>query len=89
MTVGALLAVFGLLTGGTAAVRTGDVFLLLGLGLHLVLLPTRPTATTERDAIDQDILEITLFAHNILVNTPPPREGLGWAFLSDGTVLRP
>ena len=33
--VGALLAVFRLLAGRPAAVRPGDILLLLGLGLHL------------------------------------------------------
>ena len=33
--VGALLAVFSLLAGRAAAVRSGDILLLLGLGLNL------------------------------------------------------
>lgn len=35
MPVGALLAVFRLLAGRPAAVRPGDILLLLGLGLNL------------------------------------------------------
>lgn len=44
--VGTLLAVFSLLAGRPAAVRSGDILFLLGLGFHLaavviVLLPCR------------------------------------------------
>ena len=38
MPIGPLFAVFRLLSGTTAAVCPGDVFFLLGLGLHLVLI---------------------------------------------------
>lgn len=38
MSVGPLFAVLGLLTGRTATVGSCDVFLFLGLGLHLVLI---------------------------------------------------
>ena len=38
MSVGPLFAVLGLLTGRTATVGSGDVLLLFGLGLHLVLI---------------------------------------------------
>ena len=58
MPIGTLFAVFGFLLGRAAAVGTGDVFLLLGLGLYLVLLFARATATTEVNAIDENILEI-------------------------------
>ena len=58
MPVGPLLTVFGLLLGRAATVSTSDVLLLLRLGLYLVLLFARTTATTEVDAIDENILEI-------------------------------
>ena len=38
MPIGPLFAVFRLLSGTTAAVCPGDIFFLLGLGLHLVLV---------------------------------------------------
>ena len=37
---------------------TGDVLLLLGLGLHFALLLGLVTTTAERDAILQDILKV-------------------------------
>ena len=58
MPIGALLAVLGLLAGGTGAVGAGDVLLLLGLGLHLVVLFAGTTATTKRNAIFQNLLEV-------------------------------
>ena len=58
MPVGPLLTVFGLLLGRAATVSTSDVFLLLGFGLYLAVLFARATATTEVDAIDENILEI-------------------------------
>ena len=38
MSIGALFAILSLLFGRTAAMRARDVFLLLGLGFHLILL---------------------------------------------------
>lgn len=38
MTVGTLFAVFRLLTGRAAAVRSSDILLLLGFGLHLAVV---------------------------------------------------
>ena len=38
MPIGTLFAILCLLFGRTAAMRARDVFLLLGLGLHLILL---------------------------------------------------
>ena len=58
MPIGTLLTVFGLLLGRAATVSTSDVFLLLGFGLHLLFFLTRTTATSEVDAIDENILEI-------------------------------
>ena len=64
MTVSPLLTVFGFLSGRAATVGTGDVFFLLGLGLHLIFLLAGPAATSEVDAVDKDILKVTLFTHN-------------------------
>jgi len=58
MPVGPLLTVFGFLTSRAATVSTGNVFLFLGLGLDLVIIFTRTTATTKRYAIYEDILEV-------------------------------
>lgn len=63
MPVGALLAVFGFLLGRAAAVGAGNVFLLLGLGLHLVLFRARTAAAPEGYAVDEDVLEVAFFAH--------------------------
>ena len=63
MPIGPLLTVFGLLLGRAATVSTSDILLFLGLGLHLVLLFARATATTEVNAILQNLLEITLLTH--------------------------
>ena len=64
LTVGTLLAVLGLLSGRTAAVRTGDILLLLGFGLHLTLVGvTAVTATTKRDAVLQYFLKILFACH--------------------------
>lgn len=56
--VGALLAVFRLLTGRAGAVGTGDILLFLSLGLDLVGLLTRSSTTTERNAILQNLLKV-------------------------------
>ena len=58
MPVGPLLTVFGFLPGRAAIVSTGDVLLFLGFGLDLVVLLTGTAATTERNAIDQNVLEV-------------------------------
>ena len=58
MSVGTLLAVFGLLSGRTATVGTGDILLLLGFGLHLTVVLRLITASAEADAVFKDILEI-------------------------------
>lgn len=39
MAVGALLTVFGLLTGRSTAMSTGDISFLLSFGLHFSVLP--------------------------------------------------
>ena len=55
LSVGTLLTVLGLLSGRAAAVRACDVFLLLGLGLHLTFVRVFAfTAPTEVDAILED-----------------------------------
>ena len=58
MPIGTLLTVFGLLSGRAAAVGTSDILLLLGLGLHLVLFLARTAATTEVNAVFEDILKV-------------------------------
>ena len=58
MSVGPLLTVFGLLPCRAATVSTGDVLLFLGFGLDLVVLLTGTAATTKRNAIDQNVLEV-------------------------------
>ena len=52
--VGALLSVLRLLAGRAATVSTGDILLLLGLGLHLAVVGLPLTATAEADAILQN-----------------------------------
>lgn len=66
MPVSPLLTVFRLLPCRAATVSTGDVFLLLRLGLYLVVLLAGTTATTKRDAILQYRLEIVFLTHNSL-----------------------
>ena len=68
MPVGSLLTVFGFLTGRATTVSTGDILFLLGLGLYLVVLFAGTTATTKRNAIFQNLLEITLFTHVLTFN---------------------
>ena len=63
MSVGPLLTVFGLLLGRAATVSTSDILLFLGLGFYLVLCFAGTTATTEVNAILQNLLEITLLTH--------------------------
>ena len=63
MSVCPLLTVFGLLLGRATTVSTSDILLFLGLGLYLVVLFTGTTATTEVNAILQNLLEITLLTH--------------------------
>lgn len=66
LTVGALLAVFCLLTGRAAAVCAGDVLLLFSLGLHLTLVGIFALSTaTKRNSILKNRLKIILSAHNI------------------------
>ena len=67
MSVCPLLTVFGLLLGRAATVSTSDILLFLGLGLYLVVLFTGTTTTTEVYAILQNLLEITLLTHILLL----------------------
>ena len=67
MPIGTLLTVFGFLLGRAATVGTSDILLFLGLGLDLVVLFARATATTEVNAILQNLLEITLLTHILLL----------------------
>ena len=64
MAIGPLLTVFGFLSGRATTVSTSDVFLFLGLGLYLVFFLAGTAATTKRNAIFQNLLEVTLFTHN-------------------------
>ena len=77
MPIGPLLTVFGLLTSRATAVSASDVFFLLGLGLHLVLLFAGTTATTKRYAVYQDVFKIAFLTHicKVIINSPPAREG--------------
>ena len=63
MAVRPLFTVFGFLTGRATTVGTGDVFLFLGLGFHLVVLFSRTTASAKRNTINEDILKVALFTH--------------------------
>ena len=68
MSVGPLLTVFGLLLGRATTVSTSDIFFLLGLGFHFVLLLARTTTATKRNTIYQDVLEIFFScSHNRLM----------------------
>ena len=58
MPVGTLFAVLCLLTGRAAAVGTGDILFLLGLGLHLAVVLGLVTATAEGIAVLKDMLKI-------------------------------
>ena len=64
MPIGPLLTVFGLLLSRATTVSASDILLFLGLGLYLVVLFVGTTATTEVNAILQNLLEITLLTHN-------------------------
>ena len=86
MPVGPLFTVFSLLLGRAATVGTSDVLLFLRLGLHLVVLLAGTTATSEVNAILQNVLEITLLTHDIVYYASPPvGRGRGW--VNDGTIL--
>ena len=60
--VGALLAVFGLLFGRTAAMRSGDILFFLGLGLHLLFRPKRGgrTFAEGHSAARDDVVDVHL-----------------------------
>ena len=58
MSVGTLLAVFGFLTGRTAAVGTSDILLLLGFGLHLLVVLRLVTSTSEVDTVFEYVLKV-------------------------------
>lgn len=64
LAVGALLAVFGFLAGGTRAVGPSDVFLFLSLGLHFSFVGVFAfPAAAKVDAIFQYGLEVVFSAH--------------------------
>ena len=75
MAVSPLLTVFGFLSGRAATVSTGYVFLLLGLGLHLVFCRARTSATSEGDSIHQDIFEIAFLTHSLMMEKTYTCEG--------------
>ena len=58
MTVCPLLTVFGLLTCRAAPMSTGDVFLLLGFGLHLAIVFRLVASTSEGNTVLEDVLKI-------------------------------
>ena len=58
--IGPLLPVFGLLLGRTRTVGTRDIFLLLGLGLHLAAVGFRSFAGPfEDDAVFDNVANVT------------------------------
>ena len=63
MPISPLLTVFGLLPCRAATVSTGDILFLLGLGLYLVVFLAGAAASTKRNTIDEDILEVAFFTH--------------------------
>ena len=63
MSVGPLLSVFGLLHSRTAAVGSGDVFLFLGFGFHLVFGFARTATSAKANAILKNTLEIVVLCH--------------------------
>ena len=77
MAVSPLLTVFGFLSGSAATVSTCAVFFLLGFGLHLVLFFAWTTATSEGDAIHQDIFEIAFLTHSLMMEKTYAGEGHG------------
>ena len=66
MPVSPLLTVFGLLPCRAATVSTSDVFFLLGFGLHLVFILSRPSATSEVNAILKNEAEIVFLTHSFI-----------------------
>lgn len=76
MPIGALFAILYLLFGRTAAMRARDVFLLLGLGLHLILLlAAARRALAESHSATRDYL-VDVHVQNVL-------------WVNGGKVLRP
>ena len=58
MSVGTLLTILGFLSGRAAAVSPSNILLLLGLGLHLAIVLRLVTASSEADAVFEDMLKI-------------------------------
>lgn len=69
LAISTLFAVLRFLTGRTTAMSTGNVFFLLGFGLHFTfVLVVAFSATTKRNAIFQNALEVVvLLCHNLMV----------------------
>ena len=67
MAVSPLLTVFGFLSGRAATVSTGYVFLLLGLGLHLVgvggFLASAAAAAEHEASAGYDLVNLVEFLH--------------------------
>ena len=87
LAVGTLFAILGLLTGRPRAVRSSDVLLFLGLGLHLTIVRVvTVTAPAERDAVLQDFLKVLFSCHNgyLMVEQSHSRERHGDAVLVAG-----
>lgn len=101
MTVGPLLAVFGLLLGRPAAVGTRNVLLFLGFGLHLTFVRILAfTAPSEGDAILKNTLKIVVAYHSKMgliwliglmwpMRPMRPMRLIGPMWFSDGTSERP
>ena len=76
LAVGALLAILRLLLGRPRAVRSRDILLFLGLGLHLPLVRVVAFATpSEADTVLQDFLEILFSCHTVNGIPPLPQQG--------------
>ena len=69
MSVGTVLAVFGLLPCAAAAMCTSNIALLLGFGLHLVIFAAVVAGTTAPDnsTLDDGIYVVSL-AHRVAIS---------------------
>ena len=88
MAVGPLFTVFSFLLSRTATVSTSDILFFLCLGLYFVVLFAGTTTTTEVNAILQNLLEITLFAHSICLMGPIGPIGLMGLLMVEQTNTR-
>ena len=69
MTVGTLFAILRFLPRRTATMGSSDIFLLLGLGLHLAVigLLSRATSTEDDATPNNDCVNIVAFAQNYII----------------------